>query len=324
MKNQALMIGGFIIGALAIAVAVVIWLSGGNMFDKKVAVVIYFHDGVRGLYAGAPVTFRGVPVGLVKSIGLELDRRDLTARIPVHIVVIPDIVTLTGKENPSLGPVELPVLVSHGLRAKLVSDSLITGQKSIELNIVPDAAPVALAAGDVPEIPAVTDRFAALTDQMADLPLREIAEELRSTMKKLRTTLDTANTTLQGAGQELGGVGAQARKTLSTANEAILRVQNKSSVTLDAVTRLADNANGTVTDIKPDLMRTLSSTRDAAESARVAMARVAELTAPGAPLRGDLEGAIADLAQATRNLRDWSEVLQEQPNAIIFGRKRKP
>lgn len=321
MTKQALLIGSFVIGALALTVAIILWLSGGDLFEKKDPVVIYFQSGVRGLYIGAPVTFRGVPIGLVKSIGLELDRQNLTARIPVHILVTPDIVKITGEENPTFGPVDLPLLVSHGLRAKLVAESLITGQKSIELNILPDAAPVTLAS-NAHEIPAVTDRSGALTEELADLPLRQIAEELRSSLKAFRTTMDTANTTLQAAGLELSGVGTQTRKTLSTASEAISRVQDKSGVALDAVTRLADNANGTVTDIKPDLLRTLSSTRDAAESARVAMARVAELTAPGAPLRSDLDGAVADLAQAARNLRDWSEVLQEQPNAIIFGRKR--
>jgi len=321
MKKQALLIGGFIVGALALTVAVVLWLGGGNLFEKKDPVVIYFQGGVRGLYVGAPVTFRGVPIGIVKSIGLELDRHTLTARIPVHIVVTPDIVKMTGDENPELGPVDLPLLVSHGLRAKLVAESLVTGQKSIELNFVPDATPVKLA-GNVHEIPAIADRSGALTDELADLPLREIAEELRSTLKTFRSTMDTANTTLQAAGLELSGVGSQTRKTLTKASEAISRVQDKSGVALDAVTRLADNANGTVTDVRPDLLRTLSSTREAAESARVAMARVAELTAPGAPLRSDLDGAVADLAQAARNLRDWSEVLQEQPNAIIFGRNR--
>ena len=52
------------------------------------------------------------------------------------------------------------------------------------------------------------------------------------------------------------------------------------------------------------------------------MGRVAELAAPDGALRSDLESAVADLGQAARGLRDWSELLQEQPNAIIFGRKQ--
>jgi len=74
---------------------------------------------------------------------------------------------------------------------------------------------------------------------------------------------------------------------------------------------------------QPELQRSLTSAREAAESARLAMDRVAEMTAPGASLRGDLDGAIRDLSQAARGLRDWSELLEEKPNAIIFGNRRQ-
>ena len=53
------------------------------------------------------------------------------------------------------------------------------------------------------------------------------------------------------------------------------------------------------------------------------MNRVAEMTAPNASLRADLDVAVRDLSQAARGLRDWSELLEEKPNAIIFGNKRE-
>ena len=53
------------------------------------------------------------------------------------------------------------------------------------------------------------------------------------------------------------------------------------------------------------------------------MERVGEISAPGAPLRADLDAAVRDLSQAARRLRDWSELLEEQPNAVIFGRERR-
>ena len=51
--------------------------------------------------------------------------------------------------------------------------------------------------------------------------------------------------------------------------------------------------------------------------------RVTDMTAPGAALRGDLDAAVRDLSQAARGLRDWSKLLEEKPNAIIFGTKRE-
>jgi paraquat-inducible protein B len=50
---------------------------------------------------------------------------------------------------------------------------------------------------------------------------------------------------------------------------------------------------------------------------------VADLSAPNAALRTDLDAAVRDLSQAARGLRDWSELLEEKPNAVIFGSKRE-
>ena len=328
MKSASLIIGAFVIAALVLAFGGILWLSGSELFETHLRAIIYFQDGVAGLYKGAAVTFRGVPVGQVESIGLEVDEDTHTVRIPVLVRLSTDTITFKHGQHARVPLADLQGAVRDGLRAKLVSQSLVTGQKAIELNMVAHAATVVLAPNALPEIPVVADRFGVLEDQLAELPLREIVQELRNTMQSFRTTLATANgtlavasTTLVGAGHELSGVGAQARQTLAAANAAIVRVQGNAEVSLSAVTRLADNASGTISGIRPDLVLSLSGTRDAAESARLAMARVAELTAPGAPLRSDIDGAVADLAQAARGLRDWTELLQEQPNAIIFGRQ---
>jgi len=328
MKNPALMIGSFVVVALILAVGGVLWLSGSHLFEKEVKAVIYFQGGVAGLYKGAPVTFRGVPMGQVDSIGLEFDPKTRTARIPVYVRLSTDVVKIRGRKDAGPSLPDLQSAVRDGLRAKLVSQSLVTGQKSIELNVVPHSPVVTQAPGAMLEIPAMADRFDSLEGQLADLPLRQVVQELRDTMTALRTTLTTANAalvtasaTLVAAGHEVSGVGVQAHQTMVVASTALVHVQDNADLALTSVTRLADNANGTVTAIRPDLLRTMSGAREAAESARLAMARVAELTAPDAPLRSDLDGAVADLAQATRGLRDWSDLLQQQPNAIIFGRR---
>ena len=100
-------------------------------------------------------------------------------------------------------------------------------------------------------------------------------------------------------------------------------MQRNSADTLAAISQLSESARQTVLAAQPDLQRTLAGTRDAAESARLAMNRVAEMTAPDASLRADLDAALRDLSQAARGIRDWSELLEEKPNAIIFGNKRQ-
>ncbi len=329
MKNPALWIGCFIAAALLLLVAGILWLSGGKLFQHNVAAVINFKDGVTGLYKGAPVTFRGVPLGEVTAIELEIDPKTAVVRIPVHVLLLEHSVTFKtgGQSTGTLS--DLRGAVREGLRAKLVLQSIVTGQKAIDLNIIPDAPPVVTGTGEPVEIPVVAADLAALEDQLANLPVRKIAQELLATLQSVQTTLATANSALGAAGnaisggsQQLNAVGQQAQVTLATADTALARVQHKADQALTALTRLADNANGTATAIQPDLLRTLSETRTAAESARLALGRVAGLTAPDGPFGDDLRGSVSDLAQAARSLRDLGELLDQQPNALVFGRQR--
>jgi len=220
--------------------------------------------------------------------------------------------------------------VQRGLRARLVAQSFVTGQKSIELDFVPNTPGTLVGETDKPEIPALAERFGALIDQVADLPLRDTVQEVRDTVKELRGTLIVVQHTLEstqallaGASTELVQIGRDARATLQIANDAVREIQKSTSATLASITQLSDATRGTVAAAQPELQRTLAGAREAAESARVAMNRVSELTAPNASLRGDLDAAMRDLSQAARGLRDWSELLEEKPNAVIFGNKRE-
>jgi len=329
MKRNALLIGGFVIFALAMVVVAVLWLSGNNLFRKQQEAMIYFKGNVSGLYVGAPVGFRGVSIGQVEEIDIEVDRDTLKALVPVRIRLQADALRFNGSKDAAI---DLPALVLRGLRARLVAQSFVTGQKSIELDFIPDTPSTLVGASNParPEIPAIADRFGALIDQVAELPLRETVQEVRDTVTELRgtlvsvqRTLDSAQGVLTGTAKELAQIGAGSRETLKMAGETIRQVQLSATTTLASISQLSDSTRGVVQAAQPELQRTLIGAREAAESARVAMARVAELTAPGASLRGDLDAAVRDLSQAARGLRDWSELLEEKPNAIIFGTKRE-
>ena len=327
MKRNALLIGAFVIAGLAMMVAAALWLSGNSLFKKQVEAMIFYKGNVTGLYVGAPVTFRGVAVGQVEDIVIQVDRDSLKALVPVRVSLQPAALHFNGSKDT---PIDLPALVQRGLRARLVAQSFVTGQKSIELDFVPNTPSTLIGDGTRAEIPALAERFGALIDQVADLPLRDTVQELRDTVKEARGTLVTVQQALEAtqkvltaASQELAQTGRDSRTTLTVASEAIRQVQASSAATLASITQLSEATRSTVSSAQPELQRTLVSAREAADSARLAMTRVTEMTAPGASLRGDLDAAVRDLSQAARGLRDWSELLEEKPNAIIFGTKRE-
>ncbi len=176
MKRNALLIGAFVIAALAMVVIGVLWLSGNDLFKKQQEAMIYYKGNVTGLYVGAPVGFRGVAIGQVENIDLQVDSQSLKALVPVRIRLRTDAMHFSGAEKGA--PVDLRTLVQRGLRARLVAQSFVTGQKSIELDFVPNTPATLVGGGTRPEIPALAERFGALIDQVAELPLADTVQEI--------------------------------------------------------------------------------------------------------------------------------------------------
>lgn len=328
MKRNALLIGGFVVLAFLLLIGSVFWLSGGDLFGKQQKARVYYEGNASGLSVGAPVTFRGVTMGQVEDVGIQMDTRTLKTTIAVVIKLQRNALRLSDDAAASLP--DLPALVQRGLRARLVSQSVVTGQKAIDLDFVPDTPVTLLGGPGLPEIPALADRFGALIDQVADLPLRDTVGDMRAAVQELRNTLvavqqalESTRSILTDASTEVKATGVESRKTLAAATEAVRHVQGSSAVTLDAITRLADASRQTLLSAQPELQRTLVGAREASETAKLAMDRIADIGAPGAPLRADLEAAVRDLSQAARGLRSLSELLEEKPNAIIFGNRRE-
>lgn len=319
IKRNALLVGLFITASAILIVTSVLAVGGASWFSTRIPAWVYFQGSVRGLYVGAPVTFRGVKVGEVESIGIQIDAKTLEAMIPVRVSLSPGAVRW-GDQSATRSS-DLPDLVKRGLRSKLALQSVVTGQMGIDLDFNPNA-PLVFANPNSPdpEIPAIKDRLDALIEQVADLPVRDLAMDMHHTVQTLDKTLQATQAAMDRASRELGNTSAEARKTLEAATKALQDVQEQSHATLVSVQQLSDASRQTVLQAQPELQRTLEGTREAAASARLAMRNVADLTAPGAPMRADLDAALRDLALTTRSLRAFSEQLERQPNSILFGK----
>ncbi|HWT81518.1 MAG TPA: MlaD family protein, partial [Candidatus Methylomirabilis sp.] len=120
-KTNPAIIGGFLLGAVALAVAALVVFGGGKFFRSTQRWVAYFNESIRGLAIGAPVTFRGVKVGSVVDIRVVVDPKTVQARTPVVFEIEAD--RLTDVQG---GPVEFMKdregakrAFEHGLRAQL-------------------------------------------------------------------------------------------------------------------------------------------------------------------------------------------------------------
>ena len=78
-------VGAFVLGGLALLALGIILLGGGRLFNNDLEYVLYFDGSVSGLTTGAPVVFRGVPMGSVTRINLVANSRDSNVTIPVYV-----------------------------------------------------------------------------------------------------------------------------------------------------------------------------------------------------------------------------------------------
>ncbi len=107
MSKQAnkTVIGAFVVGAIALAVAAIMIFAGGKFLTRYNTYVMYFPGSVKGLNVGAPVVFRGVKIGSVKTIDLRYDSKTLQVQIPVLVEIIHAARGMRGALDPDGGPV---------------------------------------------------------------------------------------------------------------------------------------------------------------------------------------------------------------------------
>lgn len=210
------------------------------MKNKETIIQSYmlaFKESVRGLTVGAPVDFRGVVIGEVVSINLEIDSKHKDLNMLVGINVYPERmrakavgVLAKKREDPR---VLINHLVEHGLRAQLKTGNLLTGQLYVALEFFPMAAKTKMnwalnppmfptTPGSMTELQATLTK---LTDRIDKLPLEDVVNELRQAVKSLDNTLQNTNSAIKRIDgdvvPEVRSAMEEARKTLSAARQAL-------------------------------------------------------------------------------------------------------
>src|SRR5262245_17503760 len=131
-------VGVFVLGAIGLlVVAIMVWGSG-RLFERTFQFVCYFRGSVNGLTVGAPVKFRGVQIGAVTDIRLRYAQERGEPRIPVFIKVHPDLVRELGATE-AADLERYRELLTRGLRARLETQSLLTGVLYVNFDLEPES-----------------------------------------------------------------------------------------------------------------------------------------------------------------------------------------
>jgi paraquat-inducible protein B len=242
---------------------------------------LVFRESVRGLALRAPVDLRGVTVGEVTRIGVDMDPRSKKFEMPVEVQFYPERLRAHYRNKSARGkPMDsrklLNSLVEHGFRAQLRSGSLLTGQLYIALDFFPKPPPAKIDwSKNPPELPTITgsmEQFQTtllqIVQKIEKIPFEELAGDARKTIQTLDTTLKSADKLIK---------------------------------TLDG-------------SVAPELRTTL-------EDVRTTLGAAKQTLSADAPLQQELRDTLRELGRAAQSLRVLGDYLERNPESLIRGKK---
>jgi paraquat-inducible protein B len=240
-----------------------------------------------------------------------LDENNHTGVIPVYMVIEPDKVEWTNGSFRSDAP-SMAAAINAGLRAQLRSESLVTGQLSVDLDFYPGSPIVAAhLKGKTLELPTMPSDMQNLKEEIGDLHLRDLADKTRLTMASMQRLLDEA-------GGRIGPLADSLQATLEVTRSTLVALQGNSARTLENIDKLAVEGRGQMATNGRDLDQLLRTAQATAAQAETLVATLNDMTAPRSPIRDDLQSSVRDLAASAGSLRAFTHDLERDPAGTLF------
>lgn len=342
-KANPVRIGAFVVGAIVLVLAGLIAFGGGRLFEQRSRFVAYFEGSVTGLRAGAPVAFRGVPIGEVTSVQVRYDPSDGAVQVPVFFEAVRGRVDMLGDVPDDDVAEEIQKMINLGLRARLAPQSFVTGQLYIELLPLPDTPATLVGAdSDVIEIPTVPSQFDVLSSRLESLlgageteegikgmtdgvtkllnpenqqavgdilaNVARFAKALGEGDSDLAETFDNARTFTARANDvaaEMGGLVDDTRSAVQSYDELAVKIM-ESEEEIDQVVANLVATGESITRMADQINNVVAENRPG-------LVDFTENTLPA------VDGLVLDLEQLAQQLSRVADNLERDPSGFLFG-----
>jgi paraquat-inducible protein B len=252
-----------------------------SMNSEPEIFVMQFGESLRGLTPGAPVEFRGLPIGEVQSVDVTYDKTRKIFEFPVHVAIFREHLDMHDHDGNPV-PMDsskrfelLETLIAQGFRAQLRPGSLLTGQLYIALDFFPDA-------------PAVTTNWEKRPLQLPTVP--GTVEELQQSAAKIMRKIDKV---------PLEAIGNKTGEALSSLNSAALSL-NQLIKRLDA--EVAPESTAAMAEIRKTLISIQNS------------------LAVDSPLQQDLRQTLKETTRTAQSIRSLADTLDQEPESLLRGK----
>lgn len=331
-------IGAFVVGAIALAVAGVLVFGSGKLLSKRARFVMFFDGSLKGLQVGAPVVMQGVKIGEVTDIYVMADPATLEFYDPVFVEIDPGKIRVAGQETTTWKMrkeeySDYQALIKKGMKAQLVLQSYVTGQLWIGLGLYPDK-PVRLVGmiKDVPEIPTIPPTLDELEKTIGELPVKQIvwkldnvitgidrlvnSPELHRTVVNLEKATGDFDRLVKRVDSQVEPLSSDVRRTLEEANKTLASAQGA----LAQAEKTLAFKEGVPGQVAENLLATLTSARSALDESRKALVAVQDLTSQSAYLGYEAGSTLEQVKSLSRSMRSLTDYLDRHPESLIRGK----
>ncbi len=275
--------------------------ADSSTFKRSVPFVANFTGSVAGLAAGAPVTLRGLKVGEVSSVSLLYDRTLDNVIVPVHFTMEPERIALLQLPTGGSLDTKMQELVRRGLRVKLESNNILTGQKQLAIDLYPDAGSGNFGKeGDAYVIPVMggsSDDVATaagnLVNRLNSIPFEAIGKNLDQTLAGVNALVND---------KQLGQTVTALRSTLASTQSLVSNLNHGLSPVMQQLPSIANNLQASVEHTNKLLESVQSGYGDNSRFGR------------------DVTQLMSQLTDAARSIRVLADLLSRHPEALIRGR----
>jgi phospholipid/cholesterol/gamma-HCH transport system substrate-binding protein len=327
-KISPTLIGVFVVGAVALMVIAILVFGSGRLFRQSKDFVLYFDNSVNGLHIGAPVKIKGVEIGSVKDIRLQLEQSK-EPKIPVIVELDLEKFSARGAASAvatAMDPEALnKAIVDRGLRGQLEMESLVTGLLFISLDFFP-GTPITLVQstkGDYkyPEIPTLPtsleqakDAATRIINKLEEIDFKELGGNVEATLKGVNRTVNSPE--IESVLRSLAQVMPKIDKAVVSINTLSNDVDGKLSSLSDNLAQTSDATRQAMNQAANALKQT-----DAAlKAAEGAMTNIKDVIDPESPTFYEIGKSLREVSAAARALRLLGNYIERNPRALIFGK----
>lgn len=296
-KVNFAVVGAFVVVFSAALVAAVLWISSGRMASKDyVTYLAYFDESISGLNPQAPVKYKGVVIGSVRSISLD-------------------------PEDPERVRLELAVERGVPIRRDTVaalSVQGLTGIAFIDLLGGTRDSPLLDAAG--PEGPPVIETRPSLFRRL-DAATSSLMADLAQTAQSVNDLIDApTRASLQRTIRDLEAVA----HTVAQRSEAIDAGLADAATTLDHSARASAGLAELVQQVARSAAAVERASAEVAKAGASAGRTLGAVERFGSEALPELRRLIGDARALTTSLARVAEELERNPSSLVMGKPAPP